>query len=100
MHLNSADHTCLLSRFCRETPDFEDFFRSQQKISRYHDFTQDFLNLKINQFFEKLMNFVRESCLLKGKEYTSIPASTDFIDLKKIICNLAFTERVTSIRIV
>ena len=45
--------------------------RSQQKISRYQhqDLAQDFLNLKINPFFEKLINFVRESFLSfwKGK---------------------------------
>ena len=70
------NHTCQLSRFRRETPDFEGFYqkitRSQQKISRYHELAQDFLNLKINQFFEKLINFVRKSFFfLKEKEYTS-----------------------------
>ena len=66
--------------------------RSQQKISRDHVLDQDFLNLKINQFFEKL---VRESFFLKGKEYTSTPASIAFIFFKsfdfKLMCNLAFT---------
>ena len=57
--------------------------RSQQQISRYHDLAQDFLNLKINQFFEKLISFVSESFFfLKGEECTSIPASTDFIFFK------------------
>ena len=35
--------------------------RPQQKISRYHDLAQNFFNLKINQFFEKLINFVCET---------------------------------------
>ena len=48
----------------------------------YHDLAQDFLNSKINQFFEKLINFVREPFFLKRKEYTSAPASTDFIFFK------------------
>ena len=49
-------HTCQLSRFRGFLP----ITRSQRKISRYHDLAQDFLNLKINQFFEKLINFVCE----------------------------------------
>ena len=57
--------------------------RSQQKISRYHDLAQEFLNLKINQFFEKFFNFVCEYCFfLKGKEYSSTPNSTDLIFFK------------------
>ena len=76
-------HTCQLSRFRRETPDFEDFSRSQRKISRYHDLAQDFLSLKMNQFFEKLFNFVCEYLVfLKGKEYSSTPTSTDLIFFK------------------
>ena len=49
----------------------------------YNDLAQDFLNLKIDQIFEKLINFVRESFFfLKGKEYISIRASTNFIFFK------------------
>ena len=40
--------------------------RSQRKISRYH--AQEFLNLKINQFFEKLINFVRECVFFSERE--------------------------------
>ena len=79
-----TDHTCQLSRFGRETPDFEDFSRSPDLNQKSPDLAQDFLNLKINQFFEKLINFVRKSFFLKGKEHTSIPASTDFIFFKSL----------------
>ena len=53
-------HTCQLSRFRRETPDFEDFSRfrgflpitpSQQKISGYHDLAQDFFEFKNESVF-------------------------------------------------
>ena len=50
---------------------FRGFFpttRSQQKISRFHYLSQNLLNLKFNQFFEKLINFVREPFFRKGKE--------------------------------
>ena len=72
--------------------------RSQQKISRYHDLDQDFLSLKMIQFFEKLFNFVCQYLFfLKGKEYSSTSASTDLIftqdtgGMKQIPC----TSRLT-----
>ena len=78
----SADnnHTCQLSRFRGFLP----ITRSQQKISRYQTLAQDFLTLKINQFFEKLINFVGESFFFfqKRKEYSSTHAATDFIFFK------------------
>ena len=81
---NCGSHTCQLSRFSRETPDFENFSRSPDLNQKSPDLAQDFLNLKINQFFEKLINFVRKSFFLKGKGHTSIPASTDFIFFKSL----------------
>ena len=42
--------------------------QSQQKISRYHDLAQDFLNLNINQYFEKLINFVRKAFFFSKRE--------------------------------
>ena len=47
----ACEHTCQLSRFGRETPDFEDFSRSPDLNQNSPDLAQDFLNLKINQFF-------------------------------------------------
>ena len=65
------------------SPDFEDFSQSPDLNKKSPDLGQDFLYLKINQFFEKLINFVRESFFfLKVKEYTSTPVSTDFIFFK------------------
>ena len=47
---------------------------SHRKISRY---AQDFLNLKINSFFEKLINFVRESFFLSDAERIHFDPSFD-----------------------
>ena len=36
-----------------ECPPWRRACQSQQKISQYHDLAQDFLNLRINQFYKK-----------------------------------------------
>ena len=80
------------SRFRRFLP----ISRSQQKISRYHDLAQDFLNLKINQLFEKLFNFVCEySFFWKGKNTLRalLPLIWYFsrVLIWKLMSDLAFT---------
>ena len=54
-------YTCQLSRFRRETTDFESFSRSPNLNKKSPDLAQDFLNLKLINFLKKLTNFVRES---------------------------------------
>ena len=88
-----ARHTCQLSRFRRETPDFEDFSRSQQKISRYHDLAQDFFNLKINQFCSQIFFMGRKK--IAGKRIFNNLAAL----MKSLLCiphSNAFSERTFS----
>ena len=42
--------------------------QSQQKISQCHDLAQDFLNLRINQFYKKWINFITESFFFFERE--------------------------------
>ena len=51
-----------------ECPPWRRACRSQQKISRYYNLTQDFLNLSINQFYKKLTNFIPESFFFSERE--------------------------------
>ena len=50
------------------------------------DLAQDFLNLKINQFFKKINQSIAPESFffVKGKKYTSTSVSTDFIFFKSV----------------